>query len=155
MPVSDRAAYHGYYYASPECWSVYTEVLGSEFSSASLFGQVHQLTVDAYAAQHAGGAHPDKSVGIHLCGLHLVLDRGIAPTAVPRSLQRLAGAVRQWPHFPAPAHKLSLTVFDVALCASAEEHIKTVRQWADLVWKAWWQYHAAVADLVTHHFTHS
>ena len=45
MPVSDTAAYEGYYNTSPECWDVYTEVLGSDFSNAVLFGQVHQLTV--------------------------------------------------------------------------------------------------------------
>ena len=57
--------------ASAECWSVFEEVLAKEFQSAPLFGQVHQLTVDAFAVQHAGGRHPDKSVCIHLVGLHL------------------------------------------------------------------------------------
>ena len=52
-----------------------------------VFGQVHQLTVDAYAVQHAGGAHPDKSVGVHLCGLHLVLVQENAPPSVPPLLQ--------------------------------------------------------------------
>jgi len=68
MPASARAAYQGYYNTSPECWDVYTEVLGSEFSNPVLFGQVHQLSVDTYAVQHAGGAHPDKSIAIHVCG---------------------------------------------------------------------------------------
>src|SRR5690242_9965062 len=58
----------GYYNVSDECWDLYTEVLGTEYSNAFLFGQVHQLTVDSYAVQHAGGPHPDKSVGVHLSG---------------------------------------------------------------------------------------
>ena len=57
MPEDPAANYRAYFNASPECWSVFTEVLGSEFSSALLFGQVHQLTVDTYAVQHAGGKH--------------------------------------------------------------------------------------------------
>jgi hypothetical protein len=66
MPRQPGAARHAYYNASPECWTVYSETLGAEYSRPVIFGQVHQLTVDAYAVQHAGGEHPDKSVGIHL-----------------------------------------------------------------------------------------
>ena len=153
MPVSDRAAYQGYYHTSPECWEVYTEVLGAEYSNPALFGQVHQLTVDTYAVQHAGGPHPDKSVAIHLCGLHLALERGMAPTGVPRLLQRLAASVQEWPHFPPPANRGTLTVLDVALSEEAESHIETVREWAGAVWAAWSPYRAEVAGLVSGHLS--
>ena len=115
MPVSDTAVYEGYYNASPECWSVFTEVVGSEFNNAVLFGQVHQLTVDAYAAQHAGGAHPDRSVVIHLSGLYLVFERGVPPTRVPRCHQRFANVVEVWPNFVPPDDRGTTTVFDVCL----------------------------------------
>ena len=151
MPRSDRAGYAGAYNASPECWSVYSEVLGAEFSNVLLFGQVHQLTVDTYAVQHAGGAHPDKSVCIHLCGLHLMLERGTRPTDVPKLFQRLAETVEQWPHFAPPTEPGSLTVCDVALVDSVEEHIRTVRAWADSLWKMWSQHHSLVAQFVTRH----
>jgi hypothetical protein len=153
MPVSERAAYQGYYHTSPECWEVYTEVLGAEYSNPALFGQVHQLTVDTYAVQHAGGRHPDKSIAIHLCGLYLALERGVAPTRVPRLLQRLAASVQVWPYFPPPADRGALTVLDVALCESAEAHIDTVREWAGTVWGAWSPYHAEVAALVSGHLS--
>ncbi len=147
MPVGDMP-YHGYYNTSPECWAVYTEVLGSEFGNAILFGQVHQLTVDSYAVQHAGRAHPDKSMAIHLSGLHLMLDRGIRPTRVPRRLQALAKAVRTWPHFTAPTDMGSLTVSDVALSDSVEGHIDAVERWGGLVWQAWSSHHAEVSNFV-------
>ena len=153
MPASDRAAYQGYYNTSPECWDVYTEVLGSEYSNSVLFGQVHQLTVDTYAVQHGGGTHPDKSIAIHLGGLHLALERGMAPPSVPRLLGRLAVAVEAWPHFPPPAEGGTLTVWDVALSDSVEAHIKIVREWAEGVWRAWSPYHAEVADLVSEHLS--
>ena len=124
---------------------MYTEVLGKEFSSAPLFGSAHQLSVDTYAVQHAGGSHPDKSVDIHLCGLYLVLERGVAPTSVPPLLQRLATVVKDWPHFVPPAVSGCLTVADVAL---ADDHIATVREWASGIWKAWSAHHAAVAKLI-------
>jgi hypothetical protein len=130
---------------------VYTEVLGSEFSNAMLFGQVHQLSVDTYAVQHAGGAHPDKSIAIHLCGLHLVLERGMAPTKVPGLLQRLAETVQVWPHFPPPTDRGTLTVLDVALSDSVQAHIETVQAWAGMVWGAWSPHHTKVAGLVSGH----
>lgn len=92
--MGDGAVYLGYYNTSPECWGLYTEVLGAEYSNDLLFGQVQKLTVDSYAVQHAGGQHPDKSIAIHLCGLYLVLHRGLRPTRVPPLLQRLSDTVQ-------------------------------------------------------------
>jgi hypothetical protein len=85
LPITadPRATYDGYFNCSPECWSIFTEVIGREFSNAVLFGQVHHLTVEAYAVQHAGGSHPDKSVDIHLAGLYL---RSSATSRHPPSL---------------------------------------------------------------------
>ena len=96
MPADDRTTYDGYFNASPECWSVFTEVIGAEFSNAVLFGQVYQLTVNAYAVQYDGGGHPDKSVAVHLTGLYLVLERGVPPTSVAPLLQQLATHVREF-----------------------------------------------------------
>lgn len=146
MP-SGEGVYEGYYHASPECWSVYCEVLGAEYQDAVLFGRVHQLTVDSYAAQHAGGPHPDKSVCIHLVGLHLALEHGIAPPEVPAGLQALARVVRAWPRFEPPEGFGSITALDVALARSAEEHASLVRSWAQETWERWKPHHAAVAAL--------
>jgi Family of unknown function (DUF5946) len=77
MPASKNASYRSYYQTNAECWDLYTEVLAAEYSNAFLFGQVHQLTVDSYAVQHAGEPHPDKSVDVHLSGLYLGLVKGI------------------------------------------------------------------------------
>jgi hypothetical protein len=148
MPKREVATYHGYYNASPECWLVYTEVLAAEYGNAVLFGQVHQMTVDAYAVQHAGGPHPDKSVDIHLCGLFLVLERGLKPVTVPPMMQRIASTVDAWPHFAPPPQIGAVTVFDVALSKSMSDHIETVNRWSRLVWKSWSAYHDQVAALV-------
>jgi hypothetical protein len=146
-----RTTYDGYFHASPECWSVFTEVIGAEFGNAPLFGLVHQLTVDSYAVQHAGGPHPDKSVDVHLVGLHLVLARGLRPVDVPPRLQRLASATREWPHFDPPASRGTLTVADVAL-AGPEAHASTVCRWAEETWQRWREHHDAVAALAARAF---
>jgi hypothetical protein len=146
-----QATYDQYYNASAECWSIYTEVLGAEFQNAPLFGQVHSLTADTYAAQHAGGPHPDKSVFIHLSGLYLVLERGVTSTSVPPYHQRLAASIKTWPHFAPPASCGPLTVFDVATAESPLEHARIVREWAAQVWRAWSDHHPVIAGLVSQH----
>lgn len=149
MRRDETGLYEGYYQASPECWSLFTEVLGREFGNAVLFGQVHQMTVDAYAVQHAGGAHPDKSVDVHLVGLYLMLEKGAPPPRVAPLLQRLAARVQEWPHFPGPSSTARQTVLDVALCASVEEHADAVRRWAREVWETWAPAHREIAVLAS------
>ena len=151
MPPRKTNTSGSYYNTSIECWDLYTEVLATEYSNAVLFGQVHQLTVDTYAVQHAGGPHPDKSVAVHLCGLYLGLEKGIRSPYVPPLLQRLVPAIDVWPHYEPPAEKAVLTVFDVAICDSSEDHIRVVREWARSVWDCWSQYHTEVATLVSQH----
>jgi Family of unknown function (DUF5946) len=151
MPIRETAINQSYYNTNAECWSLYTEVLATEYSNAFLFGQIHQLTVDAYAVQHAGGPHPDKSVDIHLSGLYLVLERGIRSPYVPPILQRIAGAIQVWPHFSPPDEIAPLTVCDVALCSTVLDHIHTVRKWAQMVWQAWSPHHREVAALISPH----
>ncbi len=152
MPRQPHITRQCYYNCSAECWAVYTETLGTEYSHAIIFGQVHQLTVDSYAVQHAGGEHPDKSVGIHLAGLHLTLERGVKPPLVPSYLQRLAESVESWPQLAPPLASWRFTVFDVALVAGeVESHTRVVRDWAAEVWQAWSSHHEAIAALVGEH----
>ena len=151
MPAGAPANPRSYYNTSAECWDLYTEVLGTEYSNAVLFGQVHQLTVDAYATQHAGGPHPDKSVVVHLCGLYLSLQKSIRSPYVPPLLQRLVAAIEVWPHYEPPAERASITVFDLAFCDSSEDHMRVSREWAHAVWKTWSDYHDEVARLVSTH----
>jgi hypothetical protein len=146
LPTSDYP-YEGYFHASRECWSVFNEVLTKEYENAVLFGRVHQLTVDSYAVQHAGGRHPDKSVAVHVTGLHLVLVRGLRTTEVAPHLQRLASRTTSWPHFEPPGERASLTIFDVAIAATSLEHEARVRAWASQVWQAWSAHHDAIAAL--------
>ena len=151
MPAGKNSTFRSYYRTNAECWDLYTEVLGNEYSNAILFGQVHQLTVDSYAVQHAGGPHPDKSTGVHLFGLYLSLEKGIRSPYVPPLLQRLVAAIEVWPHYEPPTARAAITVFDVAFCDSTEDHIKVVKDWAHAVWESWSEHHADVERLISPH----
>jgi hypothetical protein len=146
MPLSERS-YDRKFHASAECWSLFEEILAAEFQNPALFGRVHQLTVDSYAVQHAGGKHPDKSVCIHLAGLCLVLECGVAPVEVPPLLQRIANRA-SWPHLDPPEARASLTVYDVALADSLQTHVQRVREWAGQVWQAWSPHHGVARELI-------
>jgi len=151
MPARGGTPTRSYYNASAECWDLYTEVLATEYSNAFLFGQIHQVTVDAYAVQHAGGPHPDKSLDVHLFGLYLSFEKGIRSPYVPPLLQRLVAAIEVWPHYEPPVERVTLNVFDVAMCDSVEDHICVVREWGRAVWACWAGYHGEVARLISHH----
>lgn len=76
---------HAYMRSSPACWARFGEILAREFSDPAYFA-LHQLTVDAYAVQHPGGAdrRAIQSVGLHLMTLCMVLEEGADPRNGPR-----------------------------------------------------------------------
>jgi len=145
MPLSGRS-YNRKFNASAECWSLFEEVLAAEFQNPVLFGWVHQLTVDTYAVQHAGGQHPDKSVCIHLTGLYLMLERGVPPVRVPALHKRLASR-KSWPQLDPPKQHATMTVYDVAVADSPQTHARRVRKWAEAVWRVWSPYHRLAREL--------
>ena len=154
MPVSPTASYDGYYNASPECWEIYMEVLGIEYANALIFGTVVQYSVDTYAVQHAGGQHPDKSVGIHLAGLYLMFEVGIHPGQIAILQKRLADNVQVWPRFVLDSVDWSVNVFDVALADSADDHKNMVCEWATAVWNAWAEQHNTIRTVIHNHLTY-
>jgi len=141
--------------ASPECWRLYGEVQGYELRHLQLVRDLHQLTVDTYAAQHAprhpGGDRPPIGVAYALVGLHLALDRGVPGVEVRAAHQRMGRPEPSWPALPAPASTASVTVLDVAMAGamidSPSGHARAVRAWSSAVWRAWAPQHAAVAAL--------
>lgn len=148
MPAQPQLEYGGYYHCSPECWLVYSEVLGSQFSNAVVFGAVHQMTVDAYAVQHAGGPHPDKSVTIHLAGLLAAFELGVHPMQIPGLLRTIADNTHEWPHFDQPQANGPLDISAIAFADSPLDQIERVQSWAKFVWDSWSSHHEKIAEFV-------
>lgn len=137
--------------ASPECWQVHGEVMGLEYQHPELVRRFHQLTVDAYGAQHAGGPTKQIRVAYSLVGLYLALDCGFSGLQVRDAHQQMGKPAPWWPAFPRPAQTGALTVLDVAAAGaragSVEGHARLVAQWAGQVWAAWAEQHVDVAEL--------
>ena len=53
---------------SEACWQLYGEVAAHEAANVAVLGRLHQLTVDTYPAQHAGGSAARIGVAFALIG---------------------------------------------------------------------------------------
>jgi len=133
--------------ASPACWDLYMMVVGHELAHVPQLGSLHQLTVDAYAAQHAGPQAPAIGVAFALIGLLLALDEGWTGGAVRAAHQHLAADHLDLPQFTPPSVPAPLTIAHVAGSRGPQAHARRVHKWAASVWHAWSTEHARVLEL--------
>lgn len=135
---------HPYIRSSPACWRRYGEVLAREFGDPAYFAP-HQVTVDAYAAQHPGipERRAIQSVGLHLMTLCMVLEDGADPREGPKLHRRMVRRpVFEW--LDPPAMDDRMKVVDVLPACSPSEHERLVHAWAREVWEAWSPHHDTV-----------
>jgi hypothetical protein len=139
--------------ASAECqrlchdFSLYTLSHGDPFF-------IHQVAVDAYAAQHAGRFSKNIGIAFALVGLCLLLEHAYTGRQVQQAHMRLAKRSKQWPPFDPPAHRGILTVADGLRASPGSERDKALIQWATSVWTAWEQAHPAVRTLIDKYEKH-
>jgi hypothetical protein len=136
--------------ASAECQRLCHELSLYTLSHGDAFF-IHQVAVDAYAAQHAGPASKTITIAFALVGLCLLFERGYTGKAVQKAHMRFANRSKQWPLFAPPAHRGSVTVADVLSVAPGSERDTAIMHWAASVWTAWEQAHPAVRTLIAHH----
>lgn len=108
---------------------------------------IHQLIVDAYAAQHASKNMPHVTATFALIGLYLVCNHGYTGKQAQRAHMILANKTKDWPQFLPDCRKAELTVVDVLDC-SDDIKKEMIRKWAKAVWDSWEHQHARVKELV-------
>ena len=136
---------HKYIGASPGCWAIYGEVLAKEYSDVAYYS-AHQLTVDAYAAQHPGtpSRQSIQSVAVHLVSLYGLLERGFDFAQAVEVKKHLTKRLDQLVWLEPPTSLGEITVLDVVKAKDAAEHRKIVEEWASSVWRAWSPHHDTV-----------
>ncbi len=143
--------------ASPECLRVYAEVAGFASEHPPLM-RLHQLTVDAYGAQHGGGTAPPIRLTYSLVGLHLAFDHGLTGDEVRAAHQQMGKPDASWPRLSSPDDLDTITVMAVAeagvMVNSVPGHEAATQRWAGDVWGACKEQHQAVADLTTRLLPH-
>lgn len=135
---------HPYMRASPCCWRIYGEVLAREYNDPAYMA-VHQLTVDAYAAQHPGedDRRAAQSVWVHLTSLYLQLELSLPPHKARETMKKLA-ASKDFRRLDRPVSPQWMRTDDVHGAADAAEHRLLVKRWARSVWDAWHGSHAVI-----------
>ena len=123
--------------ASEACWQVEGDVIGYQFDHFAALGRFHQLTVDAYGAQHAGESAAAIGVAFALIGLRLSLDEGWDGDQVREAHRYLATTPKGWPTFTRSPGLPSVTALDVAMADSPEAHARAVERWAADAWAIW------------------
>jgi hypothetical protein len=137
--------------ASAACWGLHAELVGFELAHLVPLGRLHQLTVDAYGAAHAGPPTGARYVAYSLVGLCLALERGRSGEEVRAIHQRMGPPRPSWPRFDVPAPRAAVTLDEVvaagARAGSVEGHQAMVHAWAEAVWAAWVGRHPDIREL--------
>jgi hypothetical protein len=140
---------HPYIGASAACWALYGELLAAEYAELG-YPECHRMTVDAYAVQHPGKRDPRciQSVGTHLSGLYLVLERGLDGPAATALKNRVLAAKPNFVWLNPPQPRDALTIADVLEMRREMPHCEAIEAWAGSIWDAWQIHHATVGDWV-------
>ena len=140
---------HRYIGASAGCWAAYGELSAREASDFR-YMRHHQLTVDAYCAQHPGEPSPQsvRSVAVHLVALHIQLERQSTVEALYAARQGVATRGKEgkldlgW--LEPPASLGEFTVLSALEADDPDEYGEVARRWAESVWGAWSAHHETV-----------
>jgi hypothetical protein len=109
---------------------------------------IHQLVVDAYAAQHVTPSSKRIGVAFALIGLYLHIERGNTGREVQRAHIRLARKRKEWPVFDPPGERGTLTSVDVMRSPPGPRRDQAIEAWCASVWQAWHASHGRVAALL-------
>lgn len=132
--------------ASAACYRLYGELLARDYSDPAYYRVAHQLVVDAYAAQHAGGISRREVQTVALCLMTLCLfvEDGVPAAEGPRLHQLMASRRPDFRWLEPPPQRSLLTVADVLAARGVDEHEQLVRRWASQVWQAWSRHHDTI-----------
>ncbi|HUY99086.1 MAG TPA: DUF5946 family protein [Thermomicrobiaceae bacterium] len=136
-------------YASAACWALCMRLSGETMSWRDP-GFVHQLAVDAYAAQHYGPRVKPITITFALVGLYLVNEHGFSGRQVQRVHMALANRTRDWPAFQPVAARATLMVSSV-VDAPVDAWPDAVARWSSAVWQIWRREQATIAELLRTH----
>lgn len=136
-----EGATHAYMHSSAGCWAKYGDVLAREYANPRLTA-THRLSVDTYAVQHPGShdRRAIQSVVLHLARLMMQLENPRPPRETNEVMLGLGPSKSSLPFLEPPA-SFGLTVADIPLDGSLDDHAIAVRTWAEDAWSAWGRHH--------------
>jgi Family of unknown function (DUF5946) len=138
-PPAEREAF-------AECWQRYGELLARSYSQP--YRGVHQLVVDAYAAQHPGGQTRREIQRVALClmTLCLFIENGADPREGPALHKRMMANRPDFHWLQPPPLRGLLTVVDILAASTPAEHERLTWAWGRDVWQAWAPHHLTIRE---------
>lgn len=132
--------------ASPECWQLYGEMTAYTLTRG-YEAFIHQVAIDAYAAQHFGKNVRPIGNFFPLITLYLVCEKGYTGRQAQHMHGLLARRSKTWPTFTPPHDVGAVTIADVMRAHPGEPRDAIIHQWAQSVWEAWAPEHERVKSL--------
>lgn len=112
---------------------------------------IHQLVVDAAAAQFADEQTKPIKLTFALVGLYLHLEKQFTGKEVQHAHMALARKKRIWPTFPQPQDRDSVTAADVLAVPAGPERDRAIEGWCASVWEAYSGCREGVIAVVREH----
>ncbi len=131
--------------ASAACWALYEQLLARSYANGT-YRPVHQIVVDAYAAQHAGrkGRPEVQTVALSLMTLGLFVENDVDPTRGPSLHKQMVARPPNFTWLDPPDQRHLMTVSDVLAARDPVEHRDFVHEWGRQVWLGWTPHHATI-----------
>jgi len=149
IAVSDTAVPLGSRYnAAAECLNLYHELSANQLANRDS-GFSHQIAVDCFGGQHAGGCSKPITTVFSLVGLSLFLEYGKDGHGVQKAHMVLAKRKVSWPVLAAPAIHYATNVGHVMTGADATTRARIMRDWAQCTWQAWRVHHEWIRGIIS------
>ncbi len=130
--------------ASGECFKLFTNLCGFTLSNNDE-QFIHQLIVDAYGAQHAGGCTKNITVIFALIGLCLVVEYNYTGRQV--QLVHMKVPKQKWPPLELPYKKALITVKDVLEAPTYLQKEILIYKWVRSVLDSWAEQHNYICKI--------
>lgn len=108
---------------------------------------IHQLVVDAYAAQNADETTRPIAVVFSLIGLYLHLEKGFTGKQVQRAHMQLAKWPNTWTKPPLPVDRGAIRIQDVLAAEPGPDRDAMIEHWCVSVWECWQGSRAQIAEV--------
>jgi len=112
---------------------------------------IHQLVVDAWAAQTATADDKPIKLTFALVGLYLHLEHGFTGRQVQLAHMKLARYRDPWPRFALPDTRGEVTPSDVMAAPAGPARDAAIRAWCASVWNAFQSHRETIHALLRVH----
>lgn len=108
---------------------------------------IHQLVVDAFAAQNADETTKPIAIVFALIGLYLHIEKGFTGKQVQRAHMQLAKWPNTWVKPPLPENRGDVRIQDVLAEEPGPARDAMIERWCASIWEAWQPSRAPIVEL--------